>query len=313
MNLTEITQSSTWKKFMAKLYGWGASVVIFGALFKIMHWPGAGIMLTLGLCTESIIFFFSAFEPLHEELDWTLVYPELAGMSDPDEIEEFDESTLSIGKGRTVESFDSMIGLGGGSLDKESAEKLNNEIKKLSETAKTLSDITDASLVTKDYNNNIKAASDSLKTLTGTYDQSSESIKESAINLSNAFLGNANSINQAGSNVVSIYDRLSETLKIEQESIAKGSKSYDEHFVALNKNLAALNAVYELQLKDTSDHMRESKELYGGIGQMMKTLKDSIDETVKYKEEMGKMQQNLSALNSIYGNMLSAMNMMTNK
>jgi gliding motility-associated protein GldL len=56
---------------MAKLYGLGASVVIVGALFKIMHWPGAGIMLTAGLLTEAVIFFFSAFEPLHEELDWT--------------------------------------------------------------------------------------------------------------------------------------------------------------------------------------------------------------------------------------------------
>ena len=80
MNIAEIVQSSAWKNFMAKLYGIGAAVVIVGALFKIMHWPGAGIMLTAGLATEAVIFFFSAFEPLHEELDWTLVYPELAGM-----------------------------------------------------------------------------------------------------------------------------------------------------------------------------------------------------------------------------------------
>ena len=65
---------------MAKLYGWGAAVVILGALFKIQHWPGAGIMLTIGLLTEAFIFFFSAFEKPHEEPDWSLVYPELAGM-----------------------------------------------------------------------------------------------------------------------------------------------------------------------------------------------------------------------------------------
>ena len=89
INLTDIVQSSGWRNFMAKLYGWGASVVIIGALFKINHWPGGALIITLGLCTEAIIFFFSAFEPLHEELDWTLVYPELAGLSDPDEIENF--------------------------------------------------------------------------------------------------------------------------------------------------------------------------------------------------------------------------------
>ncbi len=84
MSLAEITQSSGWKSFMAKLYGIGASIVIIGALFKIQHWTGAGFMLAVGLCTEAIIFFFSAFEPLHEEVDWTLVYPELAGIPDED-------------------------------------------------------------------------------------------------------------------------------------------------------------------------------------------------------------------------------------
>ena len=69
-----------WKSFMAKLYGFGAAIVIIGAMFKIMHWPGAGPMLVVGLSTEAVIFFFSAFEPPHEEVDWSLVYPELAGM-----------------------------------------------------------------------------------------------------------------------------------------------------------------------------------------------------------------------------------------
>ncbi|MDO7741275.1 MAG: gliding motility protein GldL, partial [Flavobacteriales bacterium] len=59
--------SKGWKNLMAKMYGIGASVVIIGALFKIQHWPGAGPMLVLGLGTEAIIFFFSAFEKPHEE------------------------------------------------------------------------------------------------------------------------------------------------------------------------------------------------------------------------------------------------------
>jgi len=80
MSLAELVQSSGWKNFIAKLYGLGASVVIIGALFKIQHWPLAGTMLTIGLLTEAVIFFFSAFEPLHEEVDWSLVYPELAGI-----------------------------------------------------------------------------------------------------------------------------------------------------------------------------------------------------------------------------------------
>ena len=70
--------SKKWKNFMAKLYGIGAAVVIVGALFKIQHWPMASFFLIIGLSTEAIIFFFSAFEPPHEDPDWSLVYPELA-------------------------------------------------------------------------------------------------------------------------------------------------------------------------------------------------------------------------------------------
>src|SRR6266487_2325010 len=87
MGLTELTQGKNFKKFMARLYGWGASIVIIGALFKIQHYPMAGFALVLGLGTEAVIFFFSAFEPPHEDVDWSLVYPELAGMQDEDPAE----------------------------------------------------------------------------------------------------------------------------------------------------------------------------------------------------------------------------------
>ncbi|MBE0652481.1 MAG: gliding motility protein GldL, partial [Bacteroidales bacterium] len=93
---------------MSKLYGIGASVVIVGAMFKLMHWNGASLMIVVGLTTEAIIFFFSAFEPLHEELDWTLVYPELAGMSDPDELDEMREENLS-GRGVGLQKFDELF------------------------------------------------------------------------------------------------------------------------------------------------------------------------------------------------------------
>ena len=71
--------SKSWKKLMSKLYGWGASVVILGALFKIEHWPGASQMLILGLGTEAKNLFFSAYQPLPKDhQDRSLVYPQLA-------------------------------------------------------------------------------------------------------------------------------------------------------------------------------------------------------------------------------------------
>ena len=84
--LDNLVRSKGYKNFMAKLYGWGAAVVIFGALFKINHWPGGTVMLIIGMCTETVIFFLSAVEPPHVEFDWTLVYPQLAGMEDTDDL-----------------------------------------------------------------------------------------------------------------------------------------------------------------------------------------------------------------------------------
>tara|TARA_B110000240_G_scaffold5163_1_gene5826 strand:- start:182 stop:502 length:321 start_codon:yes stop_codon:yes gene_type:complete len=81
-----ITEAKWYKAMMPKLYGWGAAVVILGALFKIEHLPGASEMLIVGLSLEAIIFFFSAFEKqpeVGENYDWSLVYPELAHMKDP--------------------------------------------------------------------------------------------------------------------------------------------------------------------------------------------------------------------------------------
>lgn len=74
-----MAQSKNRKKLFNYAYGIGASVVILGALFKIQHWPGGSEMLTIGMVVEAIVFFVSAFDSVEEDLDWTLIYPELAG------------------------------------------------------------------------------------------------------------------------------------------------------------------------------------------------------------------------------------------
>lgn len=284
---------------MAKLYGLGASVVIVGALFKIMHWPFAGTLLSIGLLTEACIFFFSAFEPLHEEIDWTLVYPELAGIGDEDEIEHYKGTTR--GGSSALEKFDSLI---------ESAEitpdlfrKLGQGLNNLSETTSKLSDISDASVATNEYVDNIRTAASTINENTETYVQSSVDLKESVGKLSESYDKTANLIEESGRN----YQQLSDSFS----HIQDGSKSYSEQLETLNKNLSALNAVYELQLQGTNEHLKTTEDLYSGLDQMMEDLKSSAEDSKRYREEVAKLSDNLSALNTIYGNMLSAMNVMT--
>lgn len=295
---------------MAKLYGWGASVVIIGALFKIRHLKGADLMLTLGLCTEAIIFFFSAFEPLHEELDWTLVYPELAGMSEQEEIEEMKELGQGFG-GRSLEKIENL--LGESAIDENTLKGINEGLQRLSSAAGNIADISAASVATKQFVGNMQAAANSMGDVHETYTSSAQSIKESADSLANAYLRSAEKVTQSGSEVSDTYMAIADTIKGEHETISKSGQLHEQHLEALNKNLSALNAVYELQIKDSSDHMKGAQQVYSGIEDMITRLKESIDETGRYKEEIVKLRDSISSLNNIYGNMLSAMNVIINK
>jgi gliding motility-associated protein GldL len=308
-SVTDIVQSSGWKNFMAKLYGIGASVVIIGALFKIRHLKGADLFLTLGLVTEAVIFFFSAFEPLHEELDWTLVYPELAGMSDPDDIEHFKEH--QFGEGRPLEKIETL--LGDTNINEDSIRKLGEGLSKLSEAANSLADLANATAATQEFIGNMQGATDSIGTLNQVYSSSTETIKNSASSLADSYIQSADVISKSGNDVAATYSEIAETVRNGNQAITEGGKAYQNHLEDMNKNLAALNAAYELQVNDSNEHMQGTKQVYSGLEEMMKKLKESVDETNKYKEEIAKLSENLSSLNNIYGNMLSAMNVMTGK
>lgn len=305
MNLTDLVQSSGWKNFMAKLYGMGASVVIVGALFKINHWPGGSLIITLGLVVEALIFFFSSFEPLHEELDWTLVYPELAGMSDPDEVENFNENIYEPGN-RPVEKIEDILSSSG--VDNEVMEKLGRGFNQLGESASALAEISGATVATKEFVSHMQSAASSIGGLHETYNSSADSIKESATSLSSAYFETADNIRKSGGEIASSYQEIANTIKDGHSSIADGSKEYESQLLQLSKNLSDLNAVYSSQIKETSEQMQGSHQLYTGLTDMINNLKASVDETNKYKDEISKLKENISSLNDYYGNVLKGVN-----
>ena len=151
--------SKKFKNFMAKLYGWGASIVILGALFKLMNWPGAGAMLTIGLGTEAIIFFFSAFEKPHEEPDWSLVYPELAYMKDPND--------TSSNKTATQE-LDNMLEKA--NVDQALITRLGDNLRSFNETVEGVNKSMDAVAATGDYSDQMREAARKLAEMNTYYD-----------------------------------------------------------------------------------------------------------------------------------------------
>ncbi|MEZ4996635.1 MAG: gliding motility protein GldL [Bacteroidales bacterium] len=267
---------------MAKLYGWGASVVIIGALFKIQHYPFAGLLLSVGLITEAIIFFFSAFEPLKEEPDWKLVYPQL----DPNYSGE-DVGFAAIGSGgygggggAGLSQFDKMLADAG--ITPAVFDSLSQGLKKLTETTSNFNAMGDLAATTNEYATTIRKANESLMNLSESARQTARSMADSS----------------------PVYQALGETSK----TIESGGKSYHEKLEALNKNPSALNAAYELQPRGANDHVKSTDTIYKGMEGLMKDLTGSADDTKKYREQVAKLNENLSSLNNVYGNMLAAMN-----
>tara|TARA_R110002049_G_scaffold195004_1_gene364086 strand:- start:3942 stop:4580 length:639 start_codon:yes stop_codon:yes gene_type:complete len=202
-----MAQSKASKKFMNLAYGLGASIVIIGALFKIVHFeigPLTGnVMLTIGLVTEAIIFAISAFEPVDDELDWSLVYPELAGAQ-------------SVGKGGK-ESAQGLLSkkldelLKDAKIDGELIASLGDSIKNFEGAAKNMSSTVDSIEATKKYGEELSLAAAQMESLNSLYKVQLESVNKQAV--------------------------------INEESIENAGK-LKEQMQSLASNLSSLNGVY---------------------------------------------------------------------
>jgi gliding motility-associated protein GldL len=194
------------KKMMGFLYGMGAAVVIVGALFKLQHWTGADIMLIIGLLTEAAIFALSAFEPVEHELDWSLVYPELAG----GEAKAKDKKeNPAEAQGLLSQKLDNM--LKEAKLDAELMASLGNSIKNFEGAAKSISPTVDAMAGQKKYAEEMAAAASNMEALNGLYKVQLDSADRNA---------------QANQEIVENAAKLKEQMQ------------------SMTSNIASLNAVY---------------------------------------------------------------------
>ena len=282
-------ESKKFKTIMKYVYGYGGATVIVGAMFKIQHWPGATIMLIGGLGIEAIIFMLSAHEPLHEEIDWTLAYPELAlGHGDDDDVHSLPEPGESSNPNETVvEQLDNMLAKA--KIEPELIESLGSGMRSLSENAGKLGDISSASDATNEYVENLKGASEKVGEMGGVYAEASSTISEKANQLGNAYEKAAASVEEITAS-------------------SSSDSNYGEQLDKVSSNLSALNNVYEMQIKGATDNMKANEEMFSGINELMSNLHSTLDDTKKYKETMSELTNNLESLNTVYGNMLSAMN-----
>jgi gliding motility-associated protein GldL len=249
-------ESKAGKRFLAMMYGLGAAVVIMGALFKLQHWPGAGGMLTAGLSTEAFIFAIGAFLPIHDDPDWTLVYPELAGSGD---------SKKSKEKGNEIDRLNKM--LQEANLKQETINKLGAGMKSLSQSVEGLKVANDATVATQSYTKKVQEATGNLDNLNKSYATAAKSLSG---------LGDSQKISKdfydTMQNVTSKLTQLNSVYELELKESNEHSKALGDYHKSMSslinnitateqgaaqmktevaklaKNLASLNNVYGTML-----------------------------------------------------------------
>ncbi len=207
-----MAQSKSTKKLFNMAYGLGASVVIIGALFKILHWEfgplTGGLLLAVGLITEALIFAISAFEPVDDEYDWSLVYPELAGGATSaarnNQVADVKEAETSLSK-----KLDDLLKEAG--VDANLMESLGSSIKNFEGAAKGIAPTVDAMESTKKYSDEMVQAAAQMESLNSLYKVQLESASKQA------------SVN---------------------EEVVQNASALKDQMASLSTNLSSLNGVY---------------------------------------------------------------------
>lgn len=186
------------------IYGLGAAIVIVGALFKIQHWPYGSEILTIGMIVEALVFTYSAFEKQSEELDWSLVYPELEGGASTDKKEQPKDA-----QGLLSKKLDEL--LKEAQIDGELMASLGDSIKNFEGAAKSLNPTVDSIAATKKYGEELSLAAAQMESLNSLYKVQLESVNRQA--------------------------------SINEEAVENATK-LKEQMQSLASNLSSLNGVY---------------------------------------------------------------------
>jgi gliding motility-associated protein GldL len=276
------------RRMVGVVYSLGASVVIVGAMFKILHLPGAAQVLGTGMTVEAVLFALGIFDKPHKEYDWHKVFdfegneivgidaqPEKTGVSAP--------ATRNVGVNYTE------------SISDDDVKKLSESIKNLTTTADQFS---------------------SLSSVIGATDTFVKSI-DTASNVTGKFIQSQESLNGASNKLAGSYQGVS----IDMEEVIKNTKLYSGKVEDITKNLSSINSIYEIQLKNIqaqTEGLTQQTEQVRLVANQLQTVAAETQkiqaatsvaatETEKYKEGTLKLSKQIADLNQVYGNMLNAL------
>lgn len=320
-------QTKAYKVTMGYVYGWGAAAVIVGALFKIMHFPGAGVILTVGMLVEAVIFFLSAFEPAMEHYDWARVFPVLGKGNTEWDQAEVPEGQMPVGVVAGKTSVQAPVTARSGSLDlgleADDLNKLKAGINKIAETADNFAGIVGntpsvaqkMAVVSESFDelgNRTKEMSKVLQTsvqgLSSGCEEINRILVDSAQSLTSQIKVNCEKLSDNMGQSASGFNTLSKLMDEQYQQLKTNASDYSQQIAGINKNISALNALYELQIHETKDCLETFRGMQGDMGEMLENVSLSLDSAKLFKQESQQLANNVASLNSVYGNMLSVVN-----
>lgn len=257
------------QRFFNFAYSIGAAIVIWGALFKILHLPGGNFLLSLGMGTEVLMFTLTAFDRPPRDYKWENVFP-VFETGDPDDRPDFKAGTgvvinggMSTGNGQTVAQT-GPIQAPVLASDSTPAEVVNSMVS-----------------ATQTYLDQVSAMAEELRHLQET----------------------TRSLNNVSDILLESYKAITEN----SENITRSSTGYVEQMQGLNRNIQGLNTIYEIQLKSVSSQLDAIDRVNAGIKEIRDMYERSSSQSARYCEETEKMARYMHQLNSVYEKMINAM------
>lgn len=291
------------QRIVGMVYSVGAAVVIVGALFKILHWPGASYMLMAGMFTEALLFTIGVFDKPHPVFHWHNVFPQLVEEegTEPNFYAEISKAarpnlaalTGSVAPATANASAAEKTNVP--ALTDKDLEALKGGINDLAKTASQLSELGKIATTTTKLGEKMEAASEAAEQ----FATSQAGLISATANLGNA----ANNLGNAYA-----------TVATDMQTVVANTKTYGQNVEVAGQKLASLNSIYELQMNAAqaqADAYKAQTEkvnaLSADIEKLQAAQAAAVKNTEAYEVATKKLAEQVADLNKVYGNMLNAL------
>ncbi len=270
------------QRFFNFAYSIGAAVVIWGALFKILHLPGGNMLLSLGMGTEVLMFLLTAFDRPPKEYEWEKVYPALREGEAAEDASPAETTVTTAVPTVSVSQARRAVGLPEGiELSEADSRSLSESISKMAAAADQLNRMSELTLATQQYLDGISSIAADMQQLHAT----------------------TAALNEVSSTLLASFRAITEN----SAAISTSSEGYVSQMTELHRNISGLNTIYELQLRGVSSQIESIDRVNRGIKDIRDMYEKSATQSARYCEETERMARYMQQLNSVYEKMLTAM------